>query len=338
MKFTLPKFTAPSPPPPPEFSPLEVRVDDLIQLRRHANGLNLRAQRRVAGLLAGGYQSGFRGRGMEFAETRHYLPGDDIRAMDWRVTARVGTPHTKVFQEERERPVFIAVDFRPGMLFATRGALKSVQAARAATVLAWAAAQRGDRVGGVWFDRGGHQEIRPAGGKKGVLRCIRALADGHARQLRAPLGYSAPATSLAPVLGQLRRLTRPGSLICLFSDFAGLDLESHRALRLLGEHADVLAGFLYDPLERELPPPGVYRVSDGHRERVLDSAQPRARHRHQQRFGDHYQAVEQPFRARGLRLFPLATDQELGTALREGLGRLEAGSGRSHADAFGVET
>jgi len=300
-------------------NPVHLTVDDLLALRYQTSGLNISARRRVMSLLAGGYQSGFRGRGMEFAETRHYQPGDDIRVMDWRVTARTGHAHTKVFQEERERPVFVMVDFRASMLFGTRGALKSVQAARAATMLAWSAAQRGDRVGGLWFNHNHTQEIRPTGGKKGVLRYIHALVEGHEAQLAEKSRFSEQATGLGTALGHVRRVAHPGSLVFLLSDFYGMDEESWRTLNQLATHTDILAGFVYDALEQTLPPPGVYPVSDGQHTYRLDSGQTALRVAHQQRFQTHYQRIEHQFRARGLHLFPLATHEALGNALRYAL-------------------
>ena len=117
----------------------------------------------------GGYVSPYRGRGMEFEEVRAYQPGDDIRNMDWRVTARTGRPHTKLFREERERPVLFLVDLGPSMAFGTRVAFKSVVAARAAALLAWAARDNGDRIGGIVFAGKRHRELRPAARERGML-------------------------------------------------------------------------------------------------------------------------------------------------------------------------
>ena len=123
---------------------------DLMSLARaamHLPGWHDRAKRQTQGA----YLSALRGRGMEYDESRPYQAGDDIRTLDWLVTARTGKPHTKLFREERERPVIVAVDYRPAMFFATQGSFKSVQAARCAALLAWRAAQQGDRLGGFIF-------------------------------------------------------------------------------------------------------------------------------------------------------------------------------------------
>ncbi len=299
----------------------QVRVDDLLQLRHQAVGLDVRARKRVMNLMAGGYLSGFRGRGMEFLETRHYLPGDDIRAMDWRVTARSGQPHTKVFQEERERPVLVMVDLRPGMYFGTRAAFKAVAAIQAAVLLAWAAAGQGDRVGGLWFDTHQRREIRPEARQKGVLRLIHTLVEGHNQAMARPAS-AMPNAGLAEALEHARRLCHPGTLLCLFSDFAGFDDASAKLTRQLGGHADVLAGLVYDEIERELPPPGVYPISDGSHARWLDTRDAKLRAAHRQHFAAHRQRVEKAFLAKGLHLFPLATHDDPAQALRtSGWGR-----------------
>ena len=148
--------------------------DELVRCRLQARDLRLDSRLSARSAITGVHASRFRGRGMDYQESRVYQSGDDIRSMDWRVTARTGRAHVKLYQEERERPVVVMVDLGPGMFFATRGAFKSVIAARAAALIGWAAIQNGDRIGALLFN-GGHHEIRPQGGQRGVLRLIREL-------------------------------------------------------------------------------------------------------------------------------------------------------------------
>ena len=138
-------------------------------LSYEAARLDIGPRGKVLATRNGGHLSRFRGRGMEFDESRIYQPGDDPRNMDWRVTARSGRPHVKLFREKRERPVWLLVDIGPRMRFGTRVAFKSVIAARAAALLAWAAADRGDRVGGMVFDESRSFERRPATRAHGLL-------------------------------------------------------------------------------------------------------------------------------------------------------------------------
>jgi uncharacterized protein (DUF58 family) len=151
-----------------------VRVNPatLIGLHRAAGSLPLKSSK-IQARFSGNYLATFKGRGMEFDEVRPYQPGDDIRTMDWKVTARTGKPHTKLFREERERPVLLWVDYRKPMFFGTRGSFKSVVAAKTAALLAWSAIQHGDRLGGLIFSEKVHQEIRPHRGKAATLHFIR---------------------------------------------------------------------------------------------------------------------------------------------------------------------
>ncbi|MDD5114985.1 MAG: DUF58 domain-containing protein, partial [Methylobacter sp.] len=146
---------------------ISVSLKTLINLAGPAASLNLQPAS-IRSRQSGGYVSRFKGRGMEFDETRLYQPGDDIRSIDWRVTARTGKTHTKLFREERERPVFIAVDDRAAMHFATRGVFKSVLAAKLAGLLAWTAQHHGDRMGGQIFSDNSCRELKPQNGRHAV--------------------------------------------------------------------------------------------------------------------------------------------------------------------------
>lgn len=239
-----------------------VDLKSLIDLSRIAGGLNL-APRRVKALQSGNYVSHFKGRGMAFDETRLYQPGDDVRRMDWRVTARTDKPHSKVFREERERPLFLSVDYRPAMQFATRGVFKSVQAARLAALVAWAALQQGDRIGGQIFGADGYMELKPGNGKTALLRFLNALVKPH---------FSVAAEhSLAHAICRLQHHAHPGSRVYLISDFRGLDGAAENHLALLARHCEVVLLQVFDPLEVELPKQGRYRFTDKIRDIVIDS-------------------------------------------------------------------
>ena len=153
---------------------IHVSLHGLILLSQYAGGLKLRRSG-IQAAKGGNYLSSFKGRGMEFDETRLYTPGDDARNVDWRVTARTGKVHTKLFREERERPVFLSVDARNAMFFATRGVYKFVQSARLAALTAWAAQRHGDRIGGQVFTETGGFELKPEHGRKAVLHLLQKL-------------------------------------------------------------------------------------------------------------------------------------------------------------------
>lgn len=254
-------------PAPRGTSAVQVDLDSLIALRLAARSLVLAASRKVATSQAGIKTSRFRGRGVDYVESRGYQPGDDIRSMDWRVTARSGKPHTKVFQEERERSVLLVVDQSPSMRFGTRVCFKSVQAARAAALIAWSAIRGGDRVGALGFGSGVTGEVRPAGGPRGVLHCLRALADWD-RLARAD--RSAVPSLLSQALERTRRLARPGCLILLLSDGFSGDAAAEAPLARLAAHGEVRLLLLTDALETQAPPRGRYAVEVAGQRRWLE--------------------------------------------------------------------
>lgn len=300
----------------PAFDPVRISVPALVRLSSAGAALQLGGGR-VLARQGGDYLSPFKGRGMEFSESRPYQPGDDVRNIDWRVTARTGRAHTKLFREERERPVFLGVDFRPSMFFATRGRFKSVAAAQLAGLIGWSAAHRGDRIGGVIFSDAGHHEVRPQRGRPGVLRFIRELAV-HAAWDTGGRGDDVADAGLRALL-RLRRLVRPGSMVFLLSDFHWFDARAARQLGRLARHNDVVLLPVSDPVERALPPPGLYPVSDGTAEQVLDTFDRELVENHARRHEERVAALAQLARQQGLRLVPCGTEQEPIDVLRAGL-------------------
>ncbi len=291
----------------------------LLRLRQQGEALSLRALR-VRSRSSGGRLSRLKGRGMEFDEARPYQPGDDVRSIDWRVTARRGRPHTKLFREERERAVICWVDLRAPMYFATQGAFKSVVATRAAAILGWSACAHGDRLGALLFSEAGHRELRPASGEPAVLQLIAQLAErsaqpasDHAPELRRAALYNA--------LSRLRRVARPGALIFLISDFRDLDARCEGHLQALARHTEMILLQLYDPLEAELPKAGYYRLEGQQQTRLLDSSDPLQRQRYRERFAERLQQVELLCQRYRMHRLLGSTQDELFTLLRDGLGR-----------------
>ena len=294
---------------------VSVTVADLVQLARPAATLKLgRTQGRAS--LIGDYLSPFKGRGMEFDESRPYQAGDDVRNLNWRVMARTGKPFTKLFREERERPVFLWVDLRQRMLFATRGMFKAVLAARAAALIAWAASYNGDRVGGVIFSEREHHELKPTRGKRGVLRLINRLATHPAWSHNGEGGSDDAAYE---ALLRLRHVVRPGSLVFLLSDFGGLGPKTQAHLSQLALHNELTFFFVHDPFEAELPPPGTYRLSDGDAEWVLDATDRGYRSEYSARFEQHHADVRRLARRNRIALISCRTDQDPLATLQHGL-------------------
>jgi len=299
--------------------PEAVRISTpaLVGLNRVAGGLTLRSGR-VNARTAGEYLSLFRGRGMEFAESRPYQPGDDVRNLHWRVMARTGKPFTKLFREERERPVLVWVDLRERMFFATRGVLKAVVATRAAALVAWAANRHGDRIGGVIFSDQVHREIKPGRGTAAVLYMLRMMADHPAWDRRTRCAADGRAAREAMI--RLRRVVRPGSLVVLLSDFARLDQAGETNLARLARHNELLMMQIHDPFEAELPPPGSYRLTDGSEERVLNTADARHRALYAGHFAAHQDHLQRLARRHHISYLTCRTDQDPLPVLRQGLG------------------
>jgi uncharacterized protein (DUF58 family) len=227
----------------PQTDGITPTLAELVALR--AAALGRRPPRRGRHGASGQALSPQRGRGMEYAESREYAIGDDARHIDWRLTARSGKPHTKLFQAERERLTLVVADTAPALYFGTRVRFKSVQAARAGAVAAWAAVRDGDRIAAL---RGSAKEapIAPAAGPRGALRVLDALV----RWYREPPGDD---LGLGVALDQARRLLRPGSRLIVLADPASVAALPPERWPALTMHNEVVVLLLSDPLEREPP-------------------------------------------------------------------------------------
>lgn len=232
---------------------------ELLWYQRYTKVLDLTPRMAIHSKLAGTYLAKSKGRGMEFDEVRHYQSGDDVRTIDWRVTARSGKVHTKLFREEKERPVFILTDLSDSMRFGSTLLFKSVQAAHLAALIAWHVKQRGDKLGGLVFSSNEHIELKPQSRSHGVLRYFHALTEIHRQQV------GNRGLTLDQALSQLRRLVRPGSLVYVLSDFSQFTEDGLRHIRAIRQHNEVTCCPLSDPLELAIPEfsAGLAAVSDG---------------------------------------------------------------------------
>ena len=224
-------------------------LPQLLQYQHHTYLLDLAPKQVIQSKLAGSYLARSKGRGMEFDEVRHYQPGDDVRTIDWRVTARTGKVHTKLFREEKERPVFVLTDLSPAMHFGSVLLTKAVQAAHLAALVGWHAKNRGDKFGGILFNGSQIRELKPASRSVAVLRYLQQLLE-----LGAPATAAATTQhSLSDAVAQLRRLVRPGSLVYIISDFSALDANVLHHLQSMRQHNEIRLCQILDPLEQQLP-------------------------------------------------------------------------------------
>ncbi|MCB1738363.1 MAG: DUF58 domain-containing protein [Gammaproteobacteria bacterium] len=299
-------------------NPIRPEIPDLLALRPQAGGIRLHA-RRIGAPMSGGHVSTFRGRGMEFAEVRGYQPGDDSRDVDWRATARRGKPYTKLYREERERPVLLWVDLRAAQFFATKGCYKAVMASRLATLAAWAAHAQGDRIGGLVFCEREHREIKPRRGKAAMLHFINQLVTHPAWDRGYTTAIEEADRALTAALERLLRVALPGSLIVLASDFHGLRPEHEALLAQIGRHCDLVFLVTHDPIELE-PPAGRFWFDLGHgHERALDTGNDTVRTRWKARFAAHFEQIENLGRRRKARVLRCATNADPAALLTRGL-------------------
>ncbi len=240
-------------------------IKELIHYQVKTAILKLSPRKTVQAKLAGAYLAKTKGRGMEFDEARHYQAGDDIRAIDWRVTARTGKTHTKLYREEKERPVFVLTDLSSSMQFGTQFLFKSVQAAHLSALIAWSARKRGDRIGGLIFNQHQHIECKPFTRQKAVLSLLNGMIK--VQKGSQNTAQDQEQITLANACARLRRLAHPGSLIFILSDFSQLDELAIQHIAQLSKHCEVIAHPISDPFEHQLPKVNMSQrvtLSDGH--------------------------------------------------------------------------
>ena len=246
MNATKPALFANS----PYLTGTDVSLSELLSYKQQAK-LQLQPVASAAyRQLAGNYLAKIKGRGMEFAEVRRYQAGDDVRAIDWSVTARTGKAHTKLYQEEKERPVFILLDLSDSMIFGSQFVFKSVQACHLAALLSWQAKQRNDRLGGIVFNQQEVAELKPTGRSKGLMTFLHQSE----RLCKArPFKSENSAQSLLVQLKRLSRLVQTGCQIHLISDFSQLDQNCQKLISQMRRHNQISAWQISDPLEQLLP-------------------------------------------------------------------------------------
>lgn len=296
-----------------------VSMEELVMLQSSHATLDLSGKRKALAAMTGAHRSAFRGRGIDFDEVRIYNPGDDVRTIDWRVTARTGITHTKLFREERERPIYLVVDQSHSMFFGTRHAFKSVVAARAAAKLAWAAREHGDRVGGFLFNDEVMHEIRPKEGKRGIQQFLRLLI-----QFNQSLNNIQPENpsrgAISTALTGLNQVIKPGSLVFVISDFKNFDDITLQHLSIVSRHSDMVALFVYDPMEEHLPPPGEYGFTDGSRSVNVQTSNREVRKNYRKRFLQHQLRLRDQLSSIAIPTIELSTEDDINLMLGEKLG------------------
>jgi len=268
-----------------------------------------------------------RGRGLNFEEIRDYRSGDDVRSIDWKVTARLRRPHVRVFNEERDRPALLLVDQRLSMFFGSRQMLKSVAAAQAAAIGAWRVLGVGDRIGALVFNDREIVEVRPRRSRQTVLQILGAIAAQN-QALGVGRGIVTTAAMLNRVLARTRRLALHDAVVIIISDCDGANQETRRLVAALAQHNDVIALLVHDPLQSDLPASASMSVTNGELQISLqvgrDSVRKNITDAVHQRLGDVFAWTPEL----GIPVLPLSAAEDTPLQLRRLLGRLPLRQGR----------
>jgi len=296
-----------------------VQLDELAKLQHKASGFSFLPKQPIHSVLSGRHASKLRGRGLNFEELRNYLPGDDTRNIDWKVTARTRTPYVRVYTEEKDRTVWLLIDQRVGMFFGSKGRMKSVVAAEVAAISAWRVLSVGDRVGALVFNDSGISVIPPHRSRERVMQILKQVVDkNHA--LSADPGLKPDAGKLNQVLKQVSLLARHDCLVCLITDGDGLNPETRKHITRLAEHNDVLTAFIYDPLEKDMPAAGRLRFADGEGQLEADTSNKKLRTAFQNEFEERLEWMQAASRRFSIPLLPLDTCSPVSEQIRNVLG------------------
>ncbi|TWA92321.1 DUF58 domain-containing protein [Bradyrhizobium stylosanthis] len=304
-----------------------VGFDDLLALEYRGRQVSFLPRQPVHSLLSGRFASRMRGRGLNFEEIRDYRPGDDVRSIDWKVTARLRKPHVRVFDEERDRQTLLVVDQRLSMFFGSRRAMKSVTAAEAAAIGAWRVLGSGDRIGAVVFNDRELAEFRAKRSRSTVLQILAAIAT-YNRALSVGNGATATPAMLNRSIEQVRRRALHDAVVIVISDFDGADDQTRSMMGEMARHNDVVALLVHDPLQSDLPPSASMTVTDGDLQIRLDVGRDSVRKDIERATRERVGGVLAWSHQIGVPVLPLSAAEETAPQLRKLLGAMPARQGR----------
>lgn len=299
---------------------VNLTLAQLMLYQQQTHLVQLAPKTNVNSKMSGNYLSRTKGRGMEFDEVRLYQAGDDVRTIDWRVTARTGKTYTKLFREEVERPVLICTDLSNTMHFGSQLLFKSVQAAHFAALVAWHAKQRGDRVGGIVFNQQQHSEIKPRSRQIGILHYLNALCQLH--QVQQVAATEAMPQQFAMNIARLRKLAPPGSLIYLLTDGLNVNQDAIHHLTQLSRHCELVIGLIHDPLELQLPQTShhtLVSITDGEQQQQLLLGDSKTALAYANQATEFFSQQQQRLLSTHARVFSLSAGQTLATQLHQGI-------------------
>jgi uncharacterized protein (DUF58 family) len=303
-----------------------VDLEELIALEQRGRKVSFLPHQPVHSLLSGRFASRMRGRGLNFEEIRDYRAGDDVRSIDWKVTARLQKPHVRVFSEERDRQALLVVDQRLSMFFGSRLAMKSVTAAQAAAIGAWRVVGVSDRVGAIVFNDGGTVEIKARRSRATVLQILSAVVAQN-QALGVGRGLVSAPNMLNTALEHAQRRALHDATVIVISDFDGADDATRKIMGAMTQHNDVVALLVHDPLQSDLPGSARMTVTDGELQIQLEVGRGSVRERIEQATHERLKGVFAWTRELGVPVLPLSAAEETASQLRKLLGAMPARHG-----------
>lgn len=262
------------------------QLEPLLSIRFHVKHRKLAQQQNMAMQQSGSHRTLRKGRGMEFSEVRQYQVGDDVRHIDWRVSARTQETHTKIFTEELDRPVLCLVEQTPNLFFGSRIRFKTDQAMRVLSVISWATLNQGDKIGGLVFNHKASQWVDPKHQQQALMKLFHAGIE-----LQKPLKTPSEVNPVnwLKALKNIQKQARPGQKLFLIGDLIQFPQQGHAILQSLKRHLDINAIHVFDEIERQLPKLGLVRLTDGKNELQLNSSEQKL----QSNYAKHYQELWQ---------------------------------------------
>ena len=295
-----------------------VSLEQLVLLRPQASGFSFLPHQPVHSLLTGKHGSRLRGRGLNFEEIRTYQPGDDIRSMDWKVTARTRSPHVRVYSEERDRPVLLIVDQRIHMFFGSVDKMKSVSAAELAALATWRVLSMGDRIGGIVFNDRELDYVQPRRSETTAMELL-----NHVVRMNRQLSADAPSgdpSRLNAALEKASRVVSHDTLIVIISDFDGADDQTLELITRMAEHNDLLGLHLFDPSRSAPRPAGALSLTDGQLQISADFNDARFRDKIAADYKQESEELTRTLRKLSAPLLPISTEGDVADQVRKLLG------------------
>lgn len=288
---------------------------ELMEMEQHARHFSLLArQQKVKSILGGKHASKLRGRGLDFEEVRQYVKGDDIRNIDWKVTARTQKAHTRVFSEEKEKPALIVVDQSKSMFFGSTKRTKSVVAAELAALLAFRVLKQGDRVGGVVFADRGIDVLLPKRDRRNILRFLEKIVQrNHELEHSAPISFE---ESLHETMRKIRNIVTHDFLVVIISDFHRYAPEVIKFISQVAQHNDVILAKIYDPLEKDIPDTK-FVAGDVDTQITVDGTSKTIRSRFDEGFESDFQSFQDLMKKHRIPVFSIHTSEPLDQQIKE---------------------